>query len=71
MQYYFEWDLKKAKENCRKHKVSFENSATIFLAPNFKTAPAVSIFLFERYFSPFAQTLSGILPTISKISEIS
>jgi len=43
VQYYFEWDLKKAKENCRKHKVSFENSATIFLDPS-----AVTIFDLEH-----------------------
>lgn len=26
----FSWDLEKAKENLRKHKVSFEEAATIF-----------------------------------------
>jgi len=26
----FEWDPKKAKSNCRKHRVSFEESATVF-----------------------------------------
>ncbi|MCX5885596.1 MAG: BrnT family toxin [Proteobacteria bacterium] len=33
MQYNFEWDLKKAKQNLRKHKVSFERAAEIFLDP--------------------------------------
>lgn len=39
MRYYFEWDPRKAKENLRKHGVSFERAATIFLDPH-----AVSIF---------------------------
>lgn len=34
MQYNFEWDPAKAKENLRKHKVSFERAAQIFLDPN-------------------------------------
>lgn len=33
MRYYFEWDPKKAKDNLKKHKVSFERAATIFLDP--------------------------------------
>ncbi len=33
MQYNFEWDPKKAKENLGKHKVSFEQAAEIFLDP--------------------------------------
>lgn len=33
MQYNFEWDPHKAKHNLRKHKVSFERAAGIFLDP--------------------------------------
>ena len=33
MQYNFEWDKNKAKENIKKHKVNFENAATIFKDP--------------------------------------
>ncbi len=33
MQYNFEWDPEKAKNNKRKHKVSFELAATIFNDP--------------------------------------
>ena len=33
MQYYFEWDPNKAKQNIRNHKISFERAATIFLDP--------------------------------------
>ncbi len=34
MEYYFEWDPKKAKKNIHKHKVSFQRAATIFRDPN-------------------------------------
>ena len=33
MQYNFEWDPIKAIENLRKHRVSFERSAEVFLDP--------------------------------------
>jgi uncharacterized DUF497 family protein len=39
VQYNFDWDPKKARENVVKHKVSFERGAGIFLDPN-----AISIF---------------------------
>jgi uncharacterized DUF497 family protein len=38
-QYQFEWDLAKARQNARKHRVAFERAATVFLDPN-----ALSIF---------------------------
>ena len=33
MQYNFEWDPYKAKQNLRKHKVSFDRAAEVFLDP--------------------------------------
>jgi len=39
LQYNFEWDPQKAKTNITKHKVSFENAATVFQYPK-----AVSLF---------------------------
>jgi uncharacterized DUF497 family protein len=33
LQYNFEWDPKKAKNNISKHKISFEQSVTIFKDP--------------------------------------
>ena len=33
MQYNFEWDKNKARANIKKHKVNFENAATIFKDP--------------------------------------
>ena len=37
--YNFEWDPEKAKQNLRKHKISFERAANVFLDSN-----AVSIY---------------------------
>lgn len=33
-QYLFEWDPAKARQNARKHRVTFERGATVFLNPN-------------------------------------
>lgn len=35
----YEWDPKKAKANLRKHRVSFEEAATVFLDPFAVTYP--------------------------------
>jgi uncharacterized DUF497 family protein len=43
MRYIFDWDPKKAKENLRKHRISFERAATIFRDPH-----ALSIFDVEH-----------------------
>jgi len=37
MAYDFEWDLAKAAANRRKHGVSFEEAATVFLDPRMRT----------------------------------
>lgn len=34
MRYDFEWYIRKARSNVRKHKVNFERAATIFRDPN-------------------------------------
>jgi len=39
LQYNFEWDPKKAALNLRKHKISFEDAAEVFLDPS-----AISIY---------------------------
>jgi uncharacterized protein len=39
LRYIFEWDPRKAKENLRNHRISFERAATIFRDPQ-----ALSIF---------------------------
>ena len=33
-QYQFEWDPAKARQNARKHRITFERAATVFLDPN-------------------------------------
>ena len=33
-QYEFEWDPAKARQNAKKHRITFERGATIFLDPN-------------------------------------
>lgn len=33
MRYTFEWDSNKARENLRKHKVSFDRAAEVFVDP--------------------------------------
>jgi uncharacterized DUF497 family protein len=33
-QFHFEWDPAKARRNARKHRVTFERGATVFLDPN-------------------------------------
>ena len=38
-QYQFEWDPTKAQQNTRRHRVTFERAATVFLDPN-----ALSVF---------------------------
>jgi uncharacterized protein len=37
MRYDFEWDIKKARDNVRKHKISFERAATVFRDPNMRS----------------------------------
>jgi len=39
MRYDFEWDIKKARANVRKHKISFERAATIFRDPELLSIP--------------------------------
>jgi uncharacterized DUF497 family protein len=38
-QYQFEWDTAKARQNSRRHRVTFERAATVFLDPH-----ALSVF---------------------------
>jgi uncharacterized DUF497 family protein len=39
VEYTFEWDAKKAAANLRKHGVSFERTATVFLDPQAISVP--------------------------------
>jgi uncharacterized DUF497 family protein len=37
MKYFFDWDPKKAKENIKNHKVSFQRASTVFRDPKMIT----------------------------------
>ncbi|MEO7838050.1 MAG: BrnT family toxin [Anaerolineales bacterium] len=39
MEFIFEWDTRKARANLEKHKISFEESQTIFIDPLLVTFP--------------------------------
>jgi len=39
MRYDFEWDPKKARNNVRKHKISFERATTAFRDPHLLSIP--------------------------------
>jgi uncharacterized protein len=39
MSLIFEWDARKARENLRKHRISFEEARTIFFDPMLLTFP--------------------------------
>jgi len=39
MRYDFEWDIRKARANFRKHKIGFERAATIFRDPHLLSIP--------------------------------
>ena len=39
MHYDFEWDIRKAKSNVRKHNITFERATTIFRDPNLLSIP--------------------------------
>ena len=39
MRYDFEWDIRKAKSNFRKHKINFERAVEIFRDPNLISIP--------------------------------
>jgi uncharacterized DUF497 family protein len=72
LQYSFEWDLRKAQENLRKHKISFDRASTIFLDPH-----ALSIFDTEhsqnedRWITLGIDSEGSLLVVIHTFSEIS
>ena len=73
MRYDFEWDIKKAKNNFRKHKISFERASSIFRDPNLLSIPDDEHSEYEERWITMGLDISGILLVIShtfeKISE--
>ena len=71
MRYTFEWDRIKAKENLRKHRISFDRAAEVFLDPL-----AISIFdeehseHEERWISVGKDRNGSVLVLIHTFSEV-
>jgi len=65
MRYDFEWDPKKARDNIRKHKVSFERAATIFRDPNLLSIPDEEHSQSEERWITIGLDESGVLLVLS------
>ncbi len=65
MRYDFEWDIRKAKSNFRKHKISFERAATIFRDPNLLSIPDEEHSEAEERWLTMGLDENGILLVIS------
>ena len=60
----FEWNLRKAKQNIRKHRVSFEEATTVFRDPLSATAPDPDHSIQENRFVTLGISSAGRLLTI-------
>jgi uncharacterized DUF497 family protein len=69
MRYDFEWDIRKARSNFRKHKISFERAATIFRDPNLLSIPDGEHSGSEERWFTMGLDESGILLVISHTFE--
>ncbi|MEP7039291.1 MAG: BrnT family toxin [Acidobacteriota bacterium] len=65
MRYDFEWNIRKAKSNVRKHKISFERAATIFRDPNLLSIPDEEHSESEERWLTIGLDENGILLVIS------
>lgn len=70
MHYDFDWDIKKAKSNLRKHKTSFERASTIFRDPNALSIPDEEHSEQEERWVTIGFDKSGILLTVSHTFKI-
>ena len=61
----FEWDREKAKENLRKHKVSFEEAMTAFYDPLSATFDDPAHSVGEERFVTVGYSVHGSLPVVS------
>jgi uncharacterized DUF497 family protein len=61
----FEWDARKAATNLRKHRVSFDDAATVFLDPLATTFPDPDHSLHERREITIGYTMKGRLVFVS------
>lgn len=72
MRYDFEWDIRKAKSNLHKHKISFERATTIFRDPNLLSIPDEEHSASEERWLTMGLDENGILLVIShKFKDLS
>ena len=65
MRYDFEWDVRKARSNLVKHKISFERATTIFRDPNILSIPDKEHSGFEERWLTIGLDESGMLLVLS------
>ena len=65
MRYDFEWDIRKAKSNLDKHKISFERATTIFRDPNLLSIPDEEHSDFEERWITIGLDENGVLLVLS------
>jgi len=65
MRYDFEWDIRKARSNVRKHNVSFERASTIFRDPHLISIPDEEHGKTEERWITIGLDETGILLVIS------
>lgn len=61
----FEWDEKKARANLAKHRISFENAATVFGDPNAITIYDDSHSTNEHRYATMGYTIQGSLIVVT------
>lgn len=67
MRYDFEWNIRKARSNIRKHDISFERATTIFRDPNLLSIPDEEHSETEERWLTMGLDETGILLVISHV----
>ena len=65
----FEWNASKAAENLRKHRVSFNEAASVFFDPLSATGDDPDHSIEERRFVTFGMSASGRLLVVSHMDR--
>ena len=60
----FDWDSKKAQTNLKKHGVSFDEAATVFLDPNAMSGPDPDHSMYEERYITFGYSQLGRLVAV-------
>jgi uncharacterized protein len=63
----FEWDLRKARSNLAKHRLTFEDAATIFGDSLSLTIPDPEHSMTEKRYVTMGKAFSGKLPVVAHI----